>query len=475
MPDDNEPRSEDVSLPVSKRSIATTIELPLFLNLLALSLTGPAISNIVLYKTCVHSLNYTVPQCKPFLSPIKTNETALLEKDVEKYSTYVSTVKLVLEYIFPAFLSLFLGAWSDTYGRKPLIVWPLFGASITGMLLVIFSLMDSLGPWWYILTAVPSSLSGGYIAMFTGMYCYVSDTSTPDSTSLRMTMIDATTSLGIVIGSVLCTYFILTIGTTYLLLLAATISVIAYSFSNIWIKESLSGALQGGGSKILDLLLIKEMFNESLKERPNHQRTQIFLICIVSVNVILAYTGPLSVEYLYTRQKLQWSLQEYTTYSSFSTALTLVGGFFGVLVVQKALRLGDIGFSIAVLILIIANNMIKMFAVETWHMYLACAMSIFRGLPGPLMRSYLTKILPVEDVGKVFVLLSTSESICPVLFPLIFNPLYSYTLSTFPGAIYALSSGLVFIAMILLGYVQYFSWLGSSTNYRRLDSVNEEN
>lgn len=59
-----------------------------------------------------------------------------------------------------------------------------------------------------------------------------------------MTMIDATTSLGTVVGSMLCTSLILTIGTTNVLLLAATISVISYAFSNIWIQESLRGALE---------------------------------------------------------------------------------------------------------------------------------------------------------------------------------------------------------------------------------------
>lgn len=60
----------------------------------------------------------------------------------------------------------------------------------------------------------------------------------------RMTMIDATTSLGTVVGSMLCTSLILTIGTTNVLLLAATISVISYAFTNIWIQESLRGALE---------------------------------------------------------------------------------------------------------------------------------------------------------------------------------------------------------------------------------------
>lgn len=111
------------------------------------------------------------------------------------------------------------------------------------------------------------------------------------------------------------------------------------------------------------------MFRESLKRRPNRQRAQIYLICFTSVNYILGNLGPVGVEYLYTRQKLHWSLQEYTTYSSVSTAMTLVGGFFGLMVVQKILRAGDIVFAIAVIFSAAASCIIKLFAVDTWHMY----------------------------------------------------------------------------------------------------------
>ncbi|XP_064073712.1 probable peptidoglycan muropeptide transporter SLC46 [Vanessa tameamea] len=455
-------------LPIPKRSISTTIELPLFLSIVAVTLAGPAISNIILYRTCVHYLNYSVAECEPFLSPVKTNATAQLEEEVQKYSTYVTTVKMVLEYVFPAFLSLFLGVWSDTYGRKLLIVWPLFGLTMTSILLVIFGMMDSLGPWWLILTAVPFSLSGGFVVLFTGAYCYVSDTSSSSSTLLRMTMIDATTSLGTVLGVTCSTHLILKIGNTYLLLLSATISTIAYAFTNIWIRESLNGALQGGVSKILDVLLIKEMVQECLKERPNRQRAQIFLLCLVRVLTVLAVFGTVGLEYLYTRQKLHWSLQEYTKYSAVSTAMLFLGGFFGVVVVQKVLRLGDIVFAIFILISATADNLIKLFAIKSWHMYLSSGVSIFKGLSGPLVRSFLTKTIPVEDVAKVLFLVSTAESICPMIYPVIFNSLYASTLATFPGAIYVLSSSMIVISIVTLGFVQYFSWNRSSANYSPL-------
>ena len=88
---------------------------------------GAAISNILLYRTCVHSLDYSVDECRPFLSLDKTNETHRLEAEVQKYATVIGTIRSIIEALVPAVLSFFLGVWSDTHGRKPLVVWPLFG------------------------------------------------------------------------------------------------------------------------------------------------------------------------------------------------------------------------------------------------------------------------------------------------------------------------------------------------------------
>lgn len=46
---------------------------------------------------------------------------------MQQYATFVSTVKSVIESVAPAIMSLFLAVWSDTHGRKPLVVWPLLG------------------------------------------------------------------------------------------------------------------------------------------------------------------------------------------------------------------------------------------------------------------------------------------------------------------------------------------------------------
>lgn len=111
------------------------------------------------------------------------------------------------------------------------------------------------------------------------------------------------------------------------------------------------------------------MIRECFKERPNKGRAQIFLLAAVRILLIMMLYGLLSLEYMYTRQKLQWSLRQYTMYSSVSTLLAFVGVFLGVIIVQKLLRLGDVAFSMLALFTASVDNLLKLFAVDSWYMY----------------------------------------------------------------------------------------------------------
>lgn len=121
---------------------------------------------------------------------------------------------------------------------------------------------------------------------------------------------------------------------------------------------------------MLDLLLVKDMFRESFKRRPDNKRTQIILITITKFLLVIMMYGTGSLEYLFTRTQLHWSLQDFTKYSALSTSLTFFGGFFGIMVVQKILRIGDISFAIFAILTTIADYVLKICAVSWWYMYL---------------------------------------------------------------------------------------------------------
>ncbi|KAL4704399.1 hypothetical protein ACJJTC_005753 [Scirpophaga incertulas] len=450
------------------RPFSITVELPLFLTMLGLALSGTAVSNIILYRTCVISLNHTVDECKVFLSPARKNETIHLEDEVQKYAAFVQMVKLVIESVVPAILSMFLGVWSDTHGRKPLIIWPLLGVSISSMLVVVYSMLENLGPWWYLMTSVPFSLTGGYSVLFTGAFCYLSDITTSSSRSLRMTLLETAISVGSVIGSVLSAYLLIAVGNIYLLLIVCSLYVLAYAFTNIYMIESLTGAIEGGFTTVLDVLLIKEMFRECFKRRPNHMRAQLLLLTVANSLSIFVLYGLFGLDYLYTREKLHWALQDFTMFSAVSTTISFLGAIFGAAVIQKILPINDLVFSMVSFTSMAAAFMIKAFAVTTWHMYLSSGVALFGALSVPLIRSTISKILPLEDIAKVFALMCAIDGVCPLLSPVLYNAVYECSITTLPGAVMILSGVFNVASAVMIGYVMYLRWDAASTAYQSL-------
>ncbi|XP_047519575.1 proton-coupled folate transporter-like isoform X1 [Pieris napi] len=464
---ESNPNINDLS-EVTSKPYRVTMEFPLFFTILSVSLSGAAISNILLYRTCLHSCSHNETECQVFLSPVKNNGSQELEEEVQKYAAFVSMVRTIIESLAPALLSLFLGVWSDTYGRKPLVVWPLLGMSISSGLTVIYSMMDNLGPWWFIATVIPMSLSGGFTSLFTGAFCYLSDVTSKENRSLRMTIVEASVSAGSVIGSLASSYLLRAVGNVYLLLITAFLCVIAYVFTNCCLDESLPGAQKGGIKSLLDFKLIKEMIAECFKERPNYTRAQILLLTVANSLSIFIMYGVMSLGYLYTRQKLHWAIKQYTIYSAAHTTITFFGSFFGVVFIQKIFKVSDLTFSMIALISTAAEYIIKAFAFTTWHMYLAAGISLFRDLSSPLIRSMITKILPAQDIAKVFALMCAIEGVAPLISPAVYNSLYAYTISTFPGAFYLLCTAITGICVTFLGIVQYLRWKSTTITYQNL-------
>ncbi|XP_026729440.1 proton-coupled folate transporter-like [Trichoplusia ni] len=447
---------------IPAKRFGLTMEFPTFIIMMGMSLAGTAISNIILYRTCVHSLHYPEDECRLFLSIDKKNTTNHLEGEVQKYATLVSTVRGVIEALVPAFLSFFLGVWSDSHGRKPLIVWPIFGITISSGMMVVYSLMNSLGPWWYILAVIPYSLCGGFTIMFTGAFCYLSDITTTKNRSIRMIMLEVAVGCGSVVGSLLSPYALRVFGNVYLLLIVTTLNVIAYVFTNVYLRESLTGALQGGLTTVLDFLLVKEMVRECFKRRPNNGRSQILLLIIANSLSIFILYGTVSLEYMFTRAKLHWTMKDFTQFSGLSTLISFIGSGFVIVVLHRLLKISDLAISNLAYISVIAEFLIRTFATASWHMYLGASIASFKGLSAPLIRAFLTKILPVVDIAKVFALMSAVEGLCPLLSPLIYNSLYQVTLDVFPGAIYLLSAAITATSVVCVTMVQYYRWNVSS-------------
>lgn len=87
---------------------------------------GSVYTNLIIYRTCYLSLGYNKTECA-LLGTVYNNDTEKLEKLVEPEAAVINMVRNTIESLFSVLLCLFIGPWSDKFGRKPVLILNLIG------------------------------------------------------------------------------------------------------------------------------------------------------------------------------------------------------------------------------------------------------------------------------------------------------------------------------------------------------------
>lgn len=103
------------------------LEPGIFLAMLGHALSIPVITQLLLVWNCRAMFPLNATKCDMLVYKIDTQEVRELEAVLEPHVSVLLMYKTVIESCIPVILSLFVGPWSDHHGRKPLVLWPMFG------------------------------------------------------------------------------------------------------------------------------------------------------------------------------------------------------------------------------------------------------------------------------------------------------------------------------------------------------------
>lgn len=81
----------------------------------------------MLFQTCRQVMGENKINCDILHTNSSSEEAKNLTKIVQPHMSYLLISRSVIKGTLPALLILFLGPWSDKYGRKPLIIAGYFG------------------------------------------------------------------------------------------------------------------------------------------------------------------------------------------------------------------------------------------------------------------------------------------------------------------------------------------------------------
>lgn len=183
-PADDAPSVAAVIVTPPKRKLLT-IEPAVLLLFTSFSLCSTVWTNQIIFQTCTVQFGYSDEDCGQLGTHNASKE---IETIVQPYAANILVARNLIESIGPGLMSLFLGPWSDRFGRRPVVIASLIGYILTNCMSVSIawlSTMHAINPWAYVLASMPVALSGGLCAFLMCSYCYISDVTTTENRALR--------------------------------------------------------------------------------------------------------------------------------------------------------------------------------------------------------------------------------------------------------------------------------------------------
>jgi len=332
------------------------------------------------------------------------------------------------------FFSPILGGLSDQYGRRPILLFSLFGFGID---YIILGFAPTIG--WLFFGRVIAGITG---ASFTAAGAYIADVSPPEKRAQNFGLIGAAFGLGFILGPVLGG-FLGTYGARVPFFVSAGLALLNCLYGYFILPESLQPEnrrkFEWSRSNPINSLL-------NLRRYP-------IVLGLVFPNILIMIAGfaTQSTWTYYCMDKFSWTEK--------MVGLSL--GFVGVMaaVVQGGLtralipRLGNFRSISFGLLLYSIGFVLYALADQGWMMFAITVIASLGGIAMPALQGVMSNQVPMNEQGELRGALTSVMSLTSVVGPLIMTNLFAYFTSPaapiqLPGAPFWMGALLIFLSWL---------------------------
>jgi DHA1 family tetracycline resistance protein-like MFS transporter len=343
---------------------------------------------------------------------------------------------LTFAYSFMQFICApIVGNLSDKYGRRPVLLFSLFGFGVDYLFLSVAPTI-----WWLFVGRIIAGITG---ASFTTASAYIADISTPEKRAQNFGLIGAAFGLGFIIGpgigGQLTNY-----GIRFPFFAAAVLALLNWLYGYFILPESLS----------------KEHRRQFEWKRANPLGSLMQLkkypaVAGLIVSLILVYISVHAVQStwtFYNMEKFNWTPQLVGYSLTFvGVMIALVqGGLIRVIIpklgkersVYVGLGLYSIGF------------LLFAFATKGWMMFAFLIPYALGGIAGPSIQGIISTHVPPNEQGELQGALTSLMSATSIVGPVLMTSLFAYFTDKnapliFPGAPFAMGAFLTMLSSLL--------------------------
>jgi DHA1 family tetracycline resistance protein-like MFS transporter len=345
-----------------------------------------------------------------------------------------------------------LGALSDRFGRRPVLLISLFGL---GLDYILHAYAPTIG--WLFVGRLIAGVMGASITTATA---YIADISTPEKRSQNFGLIGAAFGLGFIVGPIIGGLSA-KLGPSVPFLVAACLTFLNVLYGFFVLPESL-------------LNENKRKF-EWKRANPIGSLKHLKKYPIVSgliASLVLIYIASHAVQSnwsYFTMYKFNWN-EEMVGYSlaAVGVLISLVQGFLiryinPKLGVNKSIYLGLALYAIGLVLFGIAW--------QSWMMFAFLIPYCLGGITGPALQGLISNQVPANEQGELQGALTSLISLTSIVGPLIMNNLFAY--ATSKDSLFYLPGASFFLAAFLILISGYFAVRTLTLKANKINIVNK--
>ena len=322
--------------------------------------------------------------------------------EAARYGGWLTGVYALMQFIF----SPILGGLSDQFGRRPVLLFSLFGF---GLDYVLTGFAPTIG--WLFMGRILAGITG---ASFTTANAYIADISTPEKRAQNFGLVGAAFGVGFILGPAMGGY-LGQYGPRVPFFVAAGLTMINFLYGYFILPESLAPE----NRRPFDWRRANPV--GSLM---NLGRYPVILGLVASL--VLIYIAGFAVQgtwTFYTMEKFKWD--QTTVGWSLATiglAFAIVQGGLSRIIIPK---LGQQRSVYVGLLFSALGFALFAFATQSWMMFAFMGVYALGGIAGPSVQGIISGQVPANEQGEVQGALTSLTSTTSIIGPLIMTNLFS--------------------------------------------------
>lgn len=328
-----------------------------------------------------------------------------------------------------------LGAWSDRFGRRPVILLSCLGVAVD---YIFMAVAPSL--WWLFVGRIISGITTSNIST---AFAYITDITPPSDRAKKFGYISAAFGLGFVIGPAVGGY----LGNNNLRLpfwAAAGLSLANFLYGLIVLPESLPSERRSKSAW--------HMANPLGSLALLRSNPELTGLAVVTTLYYLAHQSLPSMWALYTEYRYSWSRADV------GLSLAVVG--VSAAIVSSALvgpfvkRYGERRGLLSGLFFGVAGFFCFGFATRGWFAMASIPLIALWGIAGPAMQSLMSQCVDASSQGKLQGAINSLRALTGMAGPILFTQIFAFAISRtsalhLPGAPYC-AAGLLLVCSLLV-------------------------